>query len=58
MLDRDGGVRHAHHWARWLLARGFTAPRAVKAYRAGVHKNDRRDARAVAEATSRSQVAP
>ncbi len=51
----------AHHWARWLMARGFTAklmaPRAVKAYRAGVHKSDRRDARAVAEATSRSQVA-
>lgn len=51
----------AHHWARWLVARGFTvklmAPRAVKAYRAGVHKNDRRDARAVAEAASRSQVA-
>lgn len=51
----------AHHWARWLLARGFRvklmAPRAVKAYRAGVHKSDQRDARAVAEATSRSQVA-
>jgi transposase len=51
----------AHHWARWLAARGFTvklmAPRAVKAYRAGVHKSDQRDARAVAEATSRSHVA-
>jgi len=51
----------AHHWARWLAARGFTvklmAPSAVRAYRAGVHKSDRRDARAVAEATSRSQVA-
>src|SRR5438309_199365 len=50
----------AHHWARWLAARGFTvklmAPKAVRAYRAGVHKSDRRDARAVAEATSRSQV--
>src|SRR5260370_4729235 len=32
-------------------------PIAVKAYRAGVHKNDQRDARAVAEATGRSQVA-
>jgi transposase len=51
----------AHHWARWLAARGFTvklmAANAVRAYRAGVHKSDRRDARAVAEATSRSQVA-
>ena len=51
----------AHHWGRWLIARGFTvklmAPRVVKAYRAGVHKSDQRDARAVAEATSRSQVA-
>ena len=48
----------AHYWARWLVACGFTvklmAPRAVKAYRAGVHKSDQRDARAVAEATSRS----
>src|SRR5260370_32739827 len=32
-------------------------PIAVKAYRAGVHKNDQRDARAVAEATGRSQGA-
>ena len=51
----------AHHWARWLIARGFTvklmAPNAVRAYRVGVHKSDQRDARAVAEATSRSQVA-
>jgi transposase len=51
----------AHHWARWLVARGFTvklmAPKVVRAYRAGVHKSDQRDARAIAEATSRSQVA-
>ena len=56
-LEACGG---AHHWARWLVARGFSVklmpPKAVKAYREGVHKNDRRDARAVAEATSRSQV--
>jgi transposase len=32
-------------------------PKAVRAYRLGVHKSDQRDARAVAEATSRSQVA-
>jgi transposase len=57
-LEACGG---AHHWARWLVARGFSVklmpPKTVKAYREGVHKNDRRDARAVAEATSRSQVA-
>lgn len=57
-MEACGG---AHHWARWLVARGFSVklmpPRAVKAYREGVHKNDRRDARAVAEATSRTQVA-
>jgi len=43
------------------VARRFSVklmtPIAVKAYRAGVHKNDQRDARAVAEATGRSQVA-
>ena len=56
-MEACGG---AHHWARWCERRGFTvkvmAPKAVKAYRSGVHKNDARDARAVAEATSRSQV--
>jgi transposase len=57
-LEASGG---AHQWARWLVARGFAVklmpPRAVKAYRAGVHKNDRRDTRAVAEAAGRGQVA-
>jgi transposase len=57
-LEACGG---AHYWARWLSARGFTpklmAPKAVKAYRQGPHKNDMRDARAVAEAASRPYVA-
>lgn len=56
-MEACGG---AHHWARWLIQRGFTvkliAPRTVKAYRTGVHKNDGRDARAAAEAASRTHV--
>jgi transposase len=32
------------------------AAKPVKAYRQGVHKNDARDARAIAEAASRSHV--
>lgn len=52
----------AHHWGRRFEALGFTvklmAPRPVQAYRQGVHKNDARDARAIAEAASRSHVAP
>jgi len=57
-MEACGG---AHYWARWLVQRGFTvklmAPRMVKAYRPGVHKNDGRDARAAAEAATRAQVA-
>jgi transposase len=57
-LEASGG---AHQWARWLVARGFAVklmpPGAVKAYREGVHKNDRRDARAVAEAAGRGKEA-
>jgi len=57
-MEACGG---AHHWARWLIERGYTvkliAPRTVKAYRTSVHKNDGRDARAVAEAASRGHVA-
>jgi transposase len=57
-MEACGG---AHHWARWLLGLGFAvkvmAPGAVKAYRQGVHKNDARDARAIAEAASRPHVA-
>lgn len=58
-MEACGG---AHHWGRWCLKRGFQvklmAPRPVKAYRQGVHKNDARDARAIAEAASRWHVAP
>ena len=50
----------AHHWGRFLLARGFRvkmmAPRVVKSYRQGPHKNDGRDAQAAAEAGSRAGV--
>jgi transposase len=57
-MEACGG---AHYWGRWLGALGYApklmAPRAVRAYRQGVHKNDRRDARAVGEATRSSQVA-
>jgi transposase len=57
-MEACGG---AHHWGRWLGGLGYTAklmtPRAVRAYRQGVHKNDRRDARANAEAARSSQVA-
>jgi len=57
-MEACGG---AHHWGRWFLERNFEvklmAPKPVKAYRQGVHKNDARDARAIAEAASRSHVA-
>jgi len=50
----------AHYWGRWLLARGFKvklmAPRLVKPYRLGQHKDDARDADACAEAGSRARV--
>ena len=57
-MEACGG---AHHWGRWFLQRGFEvklmAPKPVRAYRQGVHKNDARDARAIAEAASRPHVA-
>jgi transposase len=50
----------AHYWGRFLGGLGFRvkmmAPKAVKAYREGPHKNDDRDAHAAAEAASRAQV--
>ena len=50
----------AHYWGRFLGDLGFPvkmmAPKAVKAYREGPHKNDGRDAHAAAEAASRAQV--
>lgn len=50
----------AHHWGRWLVSLGFEvklmAPRAVKPFVTGAHKNDSRDARAIAEACSRPFV--
>jgi transposase len=50
----------AHYWGRFLSERGFAvkmmAPKAVKAYREGPHKNDGRDAHAAAEAACRAQV--
>jgi transposase len=56
-MEACGG---AHHWARWLVGLGFSvklmAPRTVKAYRAGAHKSDARDAAAIAEAASRAHV--
>jgi transposase len=57
-IEACGG---AHHWGRWLSALGFDvkmmSPQAVKPYVAGGHKNDPRDARAIAEATTRTHVA-
>jgi transposase len=56
-MEACGG---SHYWGRRFLQQGFEvklmAPRPVKAYRQGVHKNDARDARAIAEAASRSHV--
>src|SRR5215471_16919459 len=56
-FEASGG---AHYWGRFLGDLGFRvkmmAPKAVKAYREGPHKNDGRDAHAVAEAASRAQV--
>lgn len=50
----------SHHWGRFLSELGFRvkmmAPKAVKAYREGPHKNDGRDAHAAAEAASRASV--
>src|SRR5215469_517211 len=56
-FEASGG---AHYWGRFLGDLGFRvkmmAPKAVKAYREGPHKNDGRDAHAAAEAASRAQV--
>jgi transposase len=50
----------SHYWGRFLSALGFQvkmmAPKVVKAYREGPHKNDGRDAHAAAEAASRASV--
>lgn len=50
----------SHYWGRFLSTLGFQvkmmAPKAVKAYRDGPHKNDGRDAHAAAEAASRASV--
>jgi transposase len=58
-LEACGG---AHYWGRFLTARGFAvkliSPKAVKGYLTGEHKNDRRDARAIAEAASRPWTTP
>ncbi|MGH1353313.1 MAG: IS110 family transposase [Methyloligellaceae bacterium] len=49
-----------HYWARFLGELGYQikmmSPRAVKAYLSGPHKNDARDARAIAEAATRPHV--
>ena len=56
-IEACGG---AHYWARWLMGLGFEvkvmAPRAVKAFASSRHKNDARDAHAIAEAASRPFV--
>ncbi|MCH8239236.1 MAG: IS110 family transposase [Proteobacteria bacterium] len=56
-LEACGG---AHYWGRWLSGLGFRvkmmSPQAVKPYVTGGHKNDPRDARAIAEAATRSHV--
>lgn len=50
----------SHYWGRFLSGFGFRvkmmAPKAVKAYREGQHKNDGRDAHAAAEAAARAGV--
>jgi transposase len=58
-MEACGG---AHYWGRHLVAQGFAvklmSPKAVKRYLDGEHKNDARDARAIAEAASRRLVKP
>ncbi len=58
-MEACGG---AHHWGRQFEALGFEvklmAPRPIRAYRQGPHKNDARDAAAIAEAASRRHIAP
>jgi transposase len=55
-MEACGG---AHHWGRALAARGhevrLIAPYVAKAYRDPACKDDRRDARAIAEAGARSR---
>jgi transposase len=50
----------AHYWGRLLVGLGFQvkmmAPKSVKAYREGPHKNDGHDAHAAGEAASRANV--
>lgn len=57
-MEARGG---AHHWGRRFEALGFTvklmAPRPIQACRQGPHKNDARDAAAIAEAASRPRIA-
>jgi transposase len=56
-MEACGG---AHHWARTFQAAGhpvrLMAPKRVKAYQDPGRKDDRRDARAIAEAASRPHV--
>jgi len=56
-MEACGG---AHHWARTFAAAGhpvrLMAPKRVKAYQDPGRKDDRRDARAIAEAASRPHV--
>jgi transposase len=50
----------SHYWGRFLSGLGFQvkmmAPKAVRAYREGPHKNDGRDAHAAAEAAPRASI--
>jgi len=50
----------AHYWGRFLSDLGFRvkmmAPKSVKTFREGVHKNDQRDAHAAAVAASRAHI--
>jgi transposase len=56
-MEACGG---AHHWARTFVAAGHPvrvmSPKRVKAYQDPGRKDDRRDARAIAEAASRPHV--
>ena len=58
-MEACGG---AHHWGRRLAPLGhevrLIAPRVAKAYRDPACKDDRRDARAIAEAGARRQLCP
>lgn len=56
-IEACGG---AHYWGRWLTELRFQvklmAPGAVKAFASSRHKNDARDAHAIAEAATRPYV--